>query len=68
MCIIHEEKSGAAWAAPHFPWARSKLFQNVLFFPLEKKGAAQGTPASDLRGDREGTARDLNLEKRGKYL
>ena len=54
-------------AALLFPHARSKLLQNV-HYSLERRGAAQGTPASDRRGDREGTARDLNLEKRDKYL
>ena len=36
-----------------FPQARSKLFQNV-HYSLGKRRAAQGTPASDPRGDCEG--------------
>ena len=39
----------AARAAPLFPYARSKLFQNV-HFSNETRGVAQGTPARGLRG------------------
>ena len=47
---------------------RGAIFSECALFPRKKEEPLGGTLASDLRGDREGTARGLNLEKRDEYL
>ena len=63
-CSLFTRELGEPPGRLHFFTMRGANFFRMCIFLDEKRGAAREGIARGLRGDREGTARDLKLEKR----